>query len=402
MRIRHGPDEGARHAAQLRGLNLDRVLAVAMEATAPFTRRELIRSTGLSAPTVGSLASHLIHLGLLTDLGAGPSQGGRRPARMQFNARHAFVAAIDLGPSRTHVAVADLLGDVLARRVVPTPPGLTPEALLTAIVAELRQVLATAGVPVGRLAAVAAAAPGVVDRDTGTVSARNLAGWSLVPMADLLSRSLDIPVVVDNDVNLAILGERWRGAARGHETCAFLLFGTGIGAGIVIGGQLHHGHHGLAGEIASMCLGPPPTETDSDGYGCLESLAGLKALAARWVPGRVPPDDAWLAEMFGAAANGDPRAAAIVDEAGVWLGLAAANLSVVLDPSLIVLGGELILRGPSLLDHVRRVVGRVVSRPSRIVVSELGDDASLWGSLLVATTEARARLRQRLRDKRAP
>src|SRR5512132_4540884 len=112
-----GHDGGARHATHLRGLNLERVLNVAMDRPDSFTRAELIEATGLSAPTVGSLVSHLIRSGVVRELGAGPSRGGRRPAFMEFNARHGYVAGIDLGPTRTRLSVADLRGERLAHEV---------------------------------------------------------------------------------------------------------------------------------------------------------------------------------------------------------------------------------------------------------------------------------------------
>jgi hypothetical protein len=127
MPSRHRPNGrgdargGARNVAHLRGLNLERVLDVAFDLTRPFTRLELIEATGLSAPTVGSLSGDLIRSGIVRDVGTGPSRGGRRPAFMELNARHGFVAAVDLGPTRTRLALADLRGEPLARRLVATP-----------------------------------------------------------------------------------------------------------------------------------------------------------------------------------------------------------------------------------------------------------------------------------------
>jgi predicted NBD/HSP70 family sugar kinase len=402
MKLRGGAEGEARHAGHLRGLNLERVLAVAMDRQGPFTRAELIQATGLSAPTVGSLASQLIRSGVVTDLGTGPSRGGRRPSFMQFNDRYGFVAGIDLGPTVTRLAVADLRGERLAERTVATPRGLGPTALLSRVAATTRELLREAQVPAGRLLAVGAGAPGAVDRERGMVVALapNLKGWSHVPMGEILRRALGAPAVVENDVNLAILGERWRGAARGHDTCAFITVGTGIGAGIVVGGDLHRGHHFLAGEIALMCMGPQYVETDFGSRGCLETLAGLKALAGRWSRPARRSGNGWVGALLEAARSGDRRARKTVDEAATLIGIATANLSVVLDPSLIVLGGELIAQGSSLVRDVRRIVGRIVPTPGSIVASALGEEAPLWGSLLLATTEARERLRQRLREQR--
>jgi len=392
-------EAGARHAAHLRGLNLDRVLEFAIEQPGPFTRTEVIHATALSAPTVGTLCAHLIRNGVVTDLGTGPSRGGRRPGNMEFNARHAFVAGIDIGPTRTRLAVADLRGERLAHRVVATPTEGGPADVLLRLAAEMRDMLSQSRVSIGRLIAVAAGAPGVVDRERGVVVALapNLAGWSHVPMARILGRGLGVPVVVENDVNLAILGEHWRGAARGHDTCAFITVGTGIGAGVMVNGELYHGRHFMAGEIALMCMGPQYVETDFGARGCLETLAGLKAIAARWSQPDQVQVDGWVRALFDAARSGNESARRIMDETATLIGIATANLSIVLDPSLIVLGGALFAQAPDLASDVRQVVSRIVPTPSAIVLSELDKEAPLWGSLLVATMEARRRLRQQIR-----
>src|SRR5206468_10676003 len=126
----------------------------------------------------------------------------------------------------------------------------------------------------------------------------NLEGWSQVPMAKVLRRNLGTPVVVENDVNLAILGERWRGAARGHDTCAFITVGTGIGAGVIVNGELYHGRHFMAGEIALMGMGPQYVGTHFGTRGCLETLAGLKAIAARRSQAGRLPADGWVPPLL--------------------------------------------------------------------------------------------------------
>jgi predicted NBD/HSP70 family sugar kinase len=396
-----GPDAGARHAAHLRGLNLERVLGVAMERPRSFTRAGLVEATGLSAPTVGSLAAHLIGTGLLRDLGTGPSSGGRRPAFMEFNARHGYVAGIDLGPTHTRLAVADLRGEPLAHRIVPTPLHRSPAALLGRLASSLRTLMREAQAPADRLLAVGAGAPGAVDRDRGIVSlAPNLEGWTRVPMRDVLETALEAPVLVENDVNLAVLGEHWRGAARGHETCAFVFVGTGIGAGVLIDGELHRGHHFMAGEIAVMCMGPQYVDVDFGSRGCLETLAGLKALAGRW-PGAAQADPArWVADLFEAAQRGDREARKAIHETARLIAIAVANVGAVLDPSLVVLGGALFAQAEPLIHEVRTIVGRIGRAPLEIVLSALGKEAPLAGSLLVAAKEAREILRRQLRHSR--
>lgn len=398
-RERAAANDDIAQAPHVRSLNLERVLAFARDRPGPFTRAELIEATGLSAPTVGSLAVSLIRRGLLTDLGAGPSRGGRRPSTMEWNARYGFVAGILLGSDRTWLAVADLRGEVIARRAVPTPK-LAPAPLLARVAGDLRRLLRDARVPIGRLLAIGAGAPGVVDRERGMVVALapNLNGWSRVPMAALLKRTLRTPVIVDNDVNLAILGEHWKGVARGHDNCAFVTIGTGIGAGVMIGGRLHHGHHYLAGEIALMCMAPQHVDTNFGAKGCLESLAGLEALSTRWSHSGRDNEPSWVAALLDAAAAGDPLARRAVHETTTLVGMAIANLSVVLDPSMVVVGGPLFSHGLEVLESVRQIVSKIVPTPGRIVTSALGEEAPLVGSVLTATIEARTQLRRQLRN----
>jgi predicted NBD/HSP70 family sugar kinase len=394
-------EDTAVDAGHLRRLNLERVLRAAMARDAAFTRAELMSATGLSAPTVGTIACHLIQVGLLTDLGTGPSRGGRRPGRMEFNARHRVVAGIDLGPTRTRLALADLRGEVLVHRVLATPPEDQPADLLRTVARAVQTLMSEAGIQPARLIAVGAGAPGIVNRSRGMVVelAPNLKGWSDVPMGAILREALEAPVVVENDVNLAVLGEHWKGAARGHDTCAFLSFGTGIGAGIMVDGHLHHGAHFLAGQIGFMSMGPQHVETDFGRRGCLESLAGRAVLRERALA-VVPDSPAWLGDLFRAVEGGSPPAAAVVDETAALIGMAAANVCSVLDPSLLVLGGSLIAEAPPLIDHVRRIVARAIPTPPTIVPTSLEKDAPLVGSLLIATAEARERLRHEIAERR--
>jgi glucokinase len=391
--------EAARDAAHVRRLNLDRVLAAAIAHEGDFTRAELIKTTGLSAPTVGSLSSTLIRLGLLTDLGVGPSRGGRRPGHMQFNANYGFVAGIDIGPTRTRLGLADLRGELLARRVLATPRDVDPQAVLRRMAHEISALSKEADLARERLIAVAAGVPGIVDPTGGVVVGLtpNLKGWAGAPVAALLTRESGVDAVVENDVNLAVLGEHWKGAARGHDTCVFLTFGTGIGAGIMMNGQLYHGHHFLAGEIGLMCMGPQYVARDFGSRGCLETLSGLGALKAKWNQGAADSPE-WVAELFRAAENGDELARKTVEDAGTVLGIAAANVSSVLDPSLIVLGGALVAQGTPLVERIRQIIAKFIFSPPPVVVSSLDKEAPLWGSLLLATSAARERLRERLRQ----
>jgi glucokinase len=395
-----GVDVGARHAAHLRGLNIDRVLNIAFERAGTFTRAELIQATGLSAPTVGSLTSHLIQTGVITDLGTAPSRGGRRPALMEFNARHGYIAGIDLGPTRTRLAVADLRGQPLAREIIATPSDGGWETMLRTIANALRALMAQVDVPRDRLVVVVAGAPGAVNLDTGTVDfAPNLPGWTQVPLLKFLQQEFQTTAVIENDVNLALLGEHWQGAARGHDTCAFIFVGTGIGSAILIDGTLHHGTRYMAGEIGVMCMAPEYLNTDFGSRGCLEMIAGLDALRARWPMGAHEDSAHWFAALLAAERAGDPDATRAIQETAQLIGMATANVGAVVDPSLVVLGGAMFAQAEPLVDAVRAVVSKIVARqPFEVVLSALGKEAPLAGCLLVGAMEARRKLRQALKS----
>jgi glucokinase len=404
MRDSHRPfrgdavDSGARHAGHLRGLNIDRVLNIAIERPGTFTRAEIIQATGLSAPTVGSLTSHLIRTGVISDLGTAPSRGGRRPGLMEFNARHAYIAGIDLGPTRTRLAVADLRGKPIARQIITTPSDIKPHLMLGRIAAALRALMEQARVPAERLVVVIAGAPGAVNLDKGTVDmAPNLNGWTDVPMLKVLQQELETTVLIENDVNLALLGEHWQGAAQGHDTCAFIFVGTGIGSAILIDGTLHHGHSFMAGEIGVMCMAREYLERDFGSRGCLEMLAGLDALRARW-PLEAQEDPAgWFAALLQRSETGDQEARRAIEETTDLIGIATANVAAVVDPSIVVLGGAMFAQAQPLVDAVRRVVHRISRTKFEVVLSALGKEAPLAGCLLIGAMEARRHLRQTLK-----
>ncbi len=401
MRPRQGAHDGeARHPRQLRRVNMDRLLAAAMESPGPLTRADLVHATALSAPTVGNLCTDLVRLGLLTELGQAPSTGGRRPAMLEFHARHGFVVSLVVGAATTQMALADLRGEIVATREAATPRTGRPDEILGRMSEWIRGLLREAAVTRQQVLFVAAGLPGAVDRDRGTVVALMpiFEGWDKVAVGATLQQLLGVPVVVENDVNLAILGERWRGAARGHDTCAFISLGVGIGAGIVVGGELHRGHHSLAGEIALMCLGPDLVSRDFGSRGCLETLAGLDALVRRWRPKARGDLDALARALFQAARSGDANARRAISDTASLIGMATTHLSLVIDPSLVVFGGALVQHGEELLEETRRIVSRIIPSPPQLLASALGEKAALWGSVLLATEEARRRLRGAVRN----
>ena len=279
------------------------------------------------------------------------------------------VAAIDLGGTKLASALVTARGRVSQESSEPT--------CLTSRRACYEQVLdAALQLKPKGAAAVGVSIPGLVRRD-GTVWAPNLPGWSRMPLGKRLSTALGVRVVVESDRNASVVGEAWRGAARGADDAIYLIVGTGIGAGILSGGRLVRGAHELSG-----CAGWMPV-ADGEGFAALERVAAGPAVGAEGAVAMRRPD-ATARDVLVAARQGDRAAREVVQHAALRLGLAVSSLISLFDPEVIVLGGGLGNSGETLLRPLRRTAVRYAQPLSaklvRITHSRLGGRAQLLGA----------------------
>lgn len=299
---------------------------------------------------------------------------------MQKKRAAPLVAGIDLGGSRLRVALADAAGTILARAALPVDATAGPEAVLAQAADSVETLRRQLGDGECSLSAVGVGTPGLVDASEGIVrSASNLAGWSDVPVRANLTARLGVPVSLENDVNMAALGERARGAARGWRNFIFVALGTGLGAGIVVNGELLRGAHAAAGEIGYTCVGEQRLGPSFRRDGRLEALVGGPGITRR-------AGSQWLSaeQVFAAARADEAEARIIVAETARWLGIAIGNLAAALDPEGIVLGGGIGSQADLLLEPIRTVVQQIAPAPVVIVASTLGADAQLHGAIASA------------------
>jgi glucokinase len=301
------------------------------------------------------------------------------------------VLAIDLGGTRLRLALFRERGAPPVRVArLPTRPEEGFERVLDRIATAARELLG--GEPI---AGAGLAAPGPLDPRSGVLlRPPNLRGWPAeAPIGAALSERLGAPVIVDNDANLAALGEWQAGAGRGVDDLVYFTVSTGIGGGIIVGGRLLRGVHGYAGELGHLLIeadGPPCL---CGGRGCLETLASGTAIArlarerlAAGEPSRLTPD-ATAADVFAAAAAGDRLAAAVVERAMWRLGMGVVNALHLFDPALVILGGGVTNAGRLVFDPVERAVVRLAMpafRQTPVVRAALGDDAGLYGAAALA------------------
>jgi glucokinase len=234
--------------------------------------------------------------------------------------------------------------------------------------------------------------PGGVDPQTGkVVDANNVPGWREEDIGRELEEVFHVPVFLDNDANMAAIGEHWRGVARDIENFVFIALGTGIGSGIFVNGRICRGRNGFAGELFRMNLEWPRWTEDFPDTGYLETYVsglGLAQLGRQVIAHGNGDQPATLADqrdaryVFEALHQGDAGARTLIEQSFVMLGVAVANVVSVLDPELIVFNGGLVKGAPDLLlETVDKVVRKMQPKAPRIALSTLGDKAQIWGAL---------------------
>ena len=360
----------------------------------PITRPEIAIATELSKPTVSAAVSRLEQGGLIRNTGRRTGQRGRNPIAYMVSQQVGFVVGGDIGGSNLRVAAADLFGEPICDLKQPTTKA-GGRALGMQLLEMVTEVIDSAGTVHGRPLALAISTPGIIDQSTGRVTslAYNVAPEGGFDPIEVIRDRLDIPVLVENNVNLAAVGEKWFGLARGVSTMVFILLGVGIGMGIVIDDEVVRGAHGAAGEIGYLPLSVDPFDPRHRLHGGLEDEIGAAGIVTAYNDGRAAEDPELSAvhEVFELASQGNPAARSVVDQVAARLGTAIATVCAILDPELVVLGGG-IGSSPLLLSPVRGAAASLVPITARIETSLLGDRAALRGAIAVALHTARASL----------
>ena len=351
----------------------------------PISRAMIIKLTNLSKPTVLSVVAALEGEGLIRGVQVSSTGAGRIPIVYAHNPGAAHVVGIDLGGTKILAALADLAGEILAEVEVPTSKA-GGSAVVRQLAETARTLARQAGVSWATVDAVSVGSPGVVVADGTLDLATNVAGLGSTPLASELTRALRAPVTVDNDVNMAALGELKVGVAQKCHTFALLAIGTGVGLGLVVDGRLARGARGGAGEIAFFPIGGDPSTAAAKRRGTFElavSGSGVEAMLREQLThtrSTVLHRRSNARDIYAAAENGDPVGAAVVERHATVLAQALLALASLIDPEMIVTGGG-IGANPFLLEPLRAAVDRIAPWPVRIETSALGARAGLIGAI---------------------
>ena len=310
------------------------------------------------------------------------------------------VAGIDIGGTKIALAVADLEGRIIERTRFPTRVEEGPHRLIETALSEIERMIETTGAP---LAAIGVGCGGPLDRGRGLIlSPPNLPGWDEFPIVKLVEERLGVPALLDNDANVAALGEHRHGAGRGFKHLIYITQSTGIGGGVIVRGELVHGVCDNAGEVGHMTVLPDGPVCGCGGRGCLEALCSGTGLARRarerLAAGELSslsslsPNEVTGRAVAEAARAGDMVAAAVWDEMIHYLAVGVGNLFNVLAPEAVVIGGGVSGAGEQLFGPLReRVRARARMLPPEkinILQASLGGDSALHGALILGQTAA--------------
>jgi predicted NBD/HSP70 family sugar kinase len=384
-----GELDGERSGGVLRERNC--VLVVdALRRHGLASRSDLARMTGLSRTTVGSLVADLQASGLVVEEVDGERQPGRGrpPVLLRFDRTAGVAVGVDFDHDRVRVALADLSSTVLGEDLAEIDVDHSASDAIDAAVDMIEALRVAAGVHEAQLMGAGVGLPGPIDRRTGTVgSATILPGWAGKSPREMLSERLGLSVEVDNDANLGALAEASFGAGRGLSDIVYVRLGSGVGAGLVIGGRVHHGAAGLAGEIGHVQVHADGVVCRCGNRGCLESVAAEGSIRALLRPAR--GHEVSRREVLELVAARDLGATRVVNDAGRAIGRVLADLCNALNPEAIVVGGELSEAGEPLLDGIRDSIDRYAlpgaAAAVKVVHGELGERAEVLGALALVT-----------------
>jgi len=346
-----------------------------------LSRAHISRVSGLSKQTISSVMADLENAHLVEETGITEGGIGRRAQTYRLSPRAGFAVGIDLGGTNFRSGLVDFSGNVLGELSVETPHSSVDE-LLQIMSKTITQLFKNANVPVSELAQIVIGIPGAVNPATGVISnAPNLEYLDNLVLSNLIQAKFDVPTLVENDVNVAALGELEKSKT---EDFGFIAIGTGVGMGLILDGELRRGFNGGAGEIGYLPLGENVNQLSKEGH--FEELIGGHAVESRYL--KQVKSKKTLIEIFESASKGDLISKKIVDELGGNIALGIRAICSVLDLGEIILGGGIGSR-EDLYSKIVEELQRTMQNPPSVKISTLGARAGLVGAMSYALSEMR-------------
>lgn len=375
-----------------------RTILMLLKKLGVCSRADLVRQTGMSAPTVANVVSYLHDQGLIEWTGEGPSGGGRRPENLRFKADYGCLAGVEITADALRILLTDLNGTLIEEQVEALPnDARTPDAVAEALLGSLKTVMQRHNLSRKKLLAITVGVAGITNvRDGIVISVSSSNSWRDVPLRDMLKKQLSCAVFIENDTNLAAIGEHFRGVAQSEDSFIFVSVGSGVGAGIFLNGQIVHGASWSAGEIGYLRVpNVSSLEPSLYDFGGLEQVLGARGILRSWnaVSNKsgVTVKIRKAMSVLDLALEGNVAAQRIVAQRARLLRDVVLNLSLTLNPGLFVFGGELGAHAALLTPTIEMLQKSEVA-VVRVLPSRLGESAVAWGAIAVGMQDADKRL----------
>jgi predicted NBD/HSP70 family sugar kinase len=364
-----------------------RLVITELQRHTEISRAALARATGLSGTTVSSLVAELVGEGMVAESGGHDRARTGRPGRLlRLVAGRELVAGVDLAHDSIRVALSDLAGGVIAERAVRFDIDGRGPASLAEVARLLEELIDGSGVDRDRVVRLVVGLPGLVDHVSGSVESPRMEAWESATPAATLTELTGFPASAENDADLAVMGERMFGAAKGLDDVVYVKVSAGIGAGLVLGGRLYRASRGGAGEIGHIQVREDGAICHCGNRGCLETVATVP-VALRLL-GAANPETATPDDLIALLDAGDRAAVRVITDVGREIGRALADLCNVLAPQALIIGGDLAGSARTMIDAIAAAVNRYtlprVAAGVRVDATALGHRAGVLGAVALA------------------
>jgi glucokinase len=375
-----------------------RTILMLLKKSGICSRRDLVRESGMSTPTVAHVVSDLDDLGLIEWIGEAKSGGGRPPENFRFKADYGCFAGVDVTGEALRILLTDLSGTPLEEHYEPLPKeACGPGAVIEVLRASLGAIMQRHRLQPKKLLAMTVGVPGITNaRDGIVVSVSDSDSWHDVPLRAMLRRYFGCALFVENESNLAAIGERFCGVAQAEESFIFITVGLGVGAGIFVNGQIVHGASWAAGEIGYLQIPHIPNMQPAlYEFGRLEQVLGGAGILRSWAAvakkSGVTVKPSKASKVLDLALEGNSAAQKLVLQRARLLKDVVLNLSLTLNPSLFVFGGDLGAH-PALLAPMAAMLSKSEIAVARVLPSSLGNSAVVWGGVALAMQDSEQKL----------
>lgn len=362
---------------RIRNINTGLVLR-SIEKNGSISRADVGKIVGLSPPTISDIVKDLIERGIVQEIGKGDSSGGKKPILLKMNSKAAYMIAVDLeGENGIRVALMDLSYNIVNEKFGPKMESLNSQKLKNALSVILKDFIKEINISKEKILSICIGVPGIIDIKLRKVTVAPYLNWE-ISLDDLTLKEIGIPIALENDVNLMALGEKTKGIAQKIKNFVFVGERNGIGAGIIINRKLYKGANNAAGEAGYLLIDPKYAPKNCRDYGCLEKLASYKIIVEKMK--EKTGKNIRVIDVFKMAAEGDSVALRIVKEALKFLAYGIGNISCVLDPELVIIGGGISILPPRFLEEIKKNIREITPFVPKMEFSKLGEDGVLIGA----------------------